>query len=76
MKSSLRLVVFMFLVLLCRGENENKAKVCMQQIYLDAPGAVCSVELCTPLCQKALEGSRDVRGTCIGSDVCNCIFRC
>ncbi|EYU33326.1 hypothetical protein ABFS82_03G017900 [Erythranthe guttata] len=78
MKTSLRLVVLVFLVVLCRGENENKAKNCSQQIFLGNPGVVCSANLCPPLCQKALQGKVFVRADCTASDIitCNCIYRC
>ncbi|KAL7154499.1 hypothetical protein ABFS83_03G005800 [Erythranthe nasuta] len=76
MKSLLRLVVLMFLVLLCQGAIENKVRVCSKQIFLGRPGDVCSIEGCNHKCRKALPDAVGVRGECLLSDICNCIYRC
>ncbi|KAL8058462.1 hypothetical protein ABFS82_03G019400 [Erythranthe guttata] len=76
MKNSLRIVVLMLLVLLGRGDNENKVKICSQKIFMKGAGSVCSIELCIPLCQMALPRAVDLRGDCIARDTCNCTFRC
>ncbi|KAL9171804.1 hypothetical protein ABFS82_03G004200 [Erythranthe guttata] len=75
MKSSLRLVVLLFLVLLCRGENTEKNR-CSEEIFLRSSKELCSISLCQKLCQKALDGSVVLRAYCTLSDTCNCVYRC
>ncbi|KAL7154504.1 hypothetical protein ABFS83_03G006000 [Erythranthe nasuta] len=72
MKSSFSLVVLLLLVLLCRGE----AKICSSKITLQSPGIVCSTEICTPICLKAIGEGADIQAYCIASDTCNCVYRC
>ncbi|KAL7154501.1 hypothetical protein ABFS83_03G005700 [Erythranthe nasuta] len=72
MKSSFSFIVLLFLVLLCRGE----ARVCTSKIILQSPGIVCSTEICTPICLKAIGEGANVRAYCIASDTCNCIYHC
>ncbi|GFQ06749.1 hypothetical protein PHJA_002818900 [Phtheirospermum japonicum] len=73
MKSILRIVILLFLVLLCRGENGIKAKVCSKQI--SAGTDVCSEMICARICKQAIKGQQ-VEGHCVTSDTCNCIYRC
>lgn len=46
----------------------------MKQIP-SGPG-VCTSEICDALCKQTIKDGTDVRGNCVLSDTCNCVYRC